>query len=262
MTATTKLALELLQNNAANQALANTTFAQLNQLVQASVADRINTPPDSPANEALYIITATATGVWAGKENQLAYWLTSTNAWQFIAPREGMLVHVNDEDLYYKYTGSAWMIFSTGGGGSGTAIGFLAKPNTGVQQSIPAGVFTKVLFQVESFDTNALYDSANSRFQPTIAGLYVVMATTGINHTAGTDTGKRFIATITLNGSTTLASGSIGVNNQASSVMTTVAAVYMNGTTDYVEILVRQDMGANKDFNLDASALSAVYMGA
>lgn len=118
MTATTKLALELLQNNAANQTLANTTFAQLNQLVQAGVVDRTNTPPGSPADEALYIITATATGAWAGKENQLAYWLTSTNAWQYVLPREGMLVHVNDEDVYYKYNGSAWEILATGGGSS------------------------------------------------------------------------------------------------------------------------------------------------
>lgn len=117
MTATTKLDLELLQNSAANQTLANETFHQLNQLVQASVVDRATTPPGSPANEALYLIIATATGIWAGKENQLAYWLTSTSAWQYITPREGMLVHVNDEDDYYSFDGSAWAVFSGGGGG-------------------------------------------------------------------------------------------------------------------------------------------------
>lgn len=116
MTATTKLDLELLQNGAANQTLSNETFHQLNQLVQAAVVDRATTPPGSPANEALYLIIATATGVWAGKENQLAYWLTSTSAWQYVTPREGMIVHVNDEDVFYKYDGSAWAIFSAGGG--------------------------------------------------------------------------------------------------------------------------------------------------
>lgn len=115
MTATTKLDLELLQNGAANQTLANETFHQLNQIVQASIVDRLTTPPGSPANEALYLIVATATGAWAGKENQLAYWLTSTNAWQYIDPREGMFVHVNDENEYYTYDGSAWSIFSSGG---------------------------------------------------------------------------------------------------------------------------------------------------
>ncbi|CAE6907007.1 conserved protein of unknown function [Pseudomonas marincola] len=120
---TTKLALTDLANGQANYLNANATFAQLNQLVQAGVVDRLATPPGSPANEALYIITATATGVWAGKENQLAYWLTSgTPAWYYVTPREGMLVHVNDEDVYYKYTGSAWEVFSGGGGGSGVDI--------------------------------------------------------------------------------------------------------------------------------------------
>lgn len=115
MTATTKLALELLANAAANQTLANTTFAQLNQLVQPAVVDKdLATPPGSPANEALYIVAGSPTGAWSGKAGQLAYWLTSTNAWQFIVPREGFLVHVNDENDYYKYDGSAWAVFNPG----------------------------------------------------------------------------------------------------------------------------------------------------
>lgn len=112
MTTTSKLALELLANAPANQTLANTTFAQLNQLVQAAVVDRVNAPPGSPADEALYIVTATATGAWTGKENQLAYWLTTAGAWQYIVPREGFLVHVNDESAYYTYNGSSWAIFT------------------------------------------------------------------------------------------------------------------------------------------------------
>lgn len=120
MTATSKLGLELLQNGAANQILANTTFATLNQLVQAAVVDKdLSSPPGSPLDEALYIVAASPTGAWSMKSGQLAYWLTSTNAWQFIVPREGMLVHVNDEDVYYKYTGSTWQVFSAGGGGGG-----------------------------------------------------------------------------------------------------------------------------------------------
>lgn len=116
MTATTKLALELLQNGAANQALANTTFAQLNQIVQAGAVDKdLSTPPGSPANESLYIVASGNWGSGSDKTGQLAYWLTGANAWQYIVPREGFLVHVNDEDVYYKHTGSAWEIFTGGG---------------------------------------------------------------------------------------------------------------------------------------------------
>ncbi|SEE14231.1 DUF2793 domain-containing protein [Pseudomonas coleopterorum] len=120
MTATNKLGLELLQNAAANQTLANTTFALLNQLVQAGVADKdLAAPPASPADESLYIVGASATGAWAGRDGQLAYWLITAGAWQFIEPREGFFLHVNDEDVFYKFTGAAWEVFSGGSGGGG-----------------------------------------------------------------------------------------------------------------------------------------------
>lgn len=128
MTATTKLGLELLASGAANQVLANTTFAQLNQLVQAGVVDKdLATPPGSPANEALYIVAASPTGAWAGKAGQLAYWVSSTGAWQFVVPLAGWRVSVLDEldangiAKVYGYSGSAWVLPESSGGGSSIA---------------------------------------------------------------------------------------------------------------------------------------------
>lgn len=115
---TTKLALTDLANGQANYLNGNETFAQLNQLVQAGVVDKdLATPPGSPADEALYIVAASPTGLWSGQAGKLAYWLSAAGAWTFITPREGFLVHVNDEDTYYKYDGSSWAVFSSGGGG-------------------------------------------------------------------------------------------------------------------------------------------------
>lgn len=150
MPQTTKLGLELLQNGAANQILGNATFAQLNQLVQAGVVDKdLATPPGSPANEALYIVAGSPTGAWAGKAGQLAYWLTSTNAWQFIVPREGMLVHVNDEDVYYKYTGSAWSVMTTGMTNPMTTAGdIIIGVGSGVPARLGAGTDGHVLTMV------------------------------------------------------------------------------------------------------------------
>lgn len=122
--ASTKLGLESLQNNAANQTLANLNFALLNQLVQAAVLDKdLATPPSSPANESLYIVATSATGAWAGQDGKLAYWLSDANAWTFIAPRAGYSVRVLDETeasglpLVYGYTGSAWTKRDSSGGG-------------------------------------------------------------------------------------------------------------------------------------------------
>lgn len=128
MTATNKLALELLANSPGNQVLANTTFAQLNQLVMPAVVDKdLATPPGSPANEALYIVAGSPTGAWVGKAGQLAYWLTSTNAWQFIVPLAGWRVSMLDEldangiPKIYGYSGSAWALPESGGGSSSFA---------------------------------------------------------------------------------------------------------------------------------------------
>lgn len=127
MPTTTKLGLELLQNNAANQTLANETFARLNQLLQAGVVDKdLTAPPASPADEALYIVGGSATGAWAGKDKQLAFWLTSKNAWTFVMPRAGFAVRVLDEldsaglPVMYGYTGSAW-VRQTAGATTGSA---------------------------------------------------------------------------------------------------------------------------------------------
>lgn len=178
MTATTKLALELLANAAANQTLANTTFAQLNQLVQAGVVDKdLATPPGSPANEALYIVAGSPTGAWSGKAGQLAYWLTSTGAWQFIVPREGFLVHVNDENDFYKYDGAAWSAFSASGGGGADAFGCLVQSSASL--SVPNTTLTYATFTTEIVDNGSMADlgSANDRITIAEDGIYLVFGT-------------------------------------------------------------------------------------
>lgn len=157
MTTTTKLGLELLANQPANQILANTTFAQLNQLVQAGVVDKdLATPPGSPANEALYIVASSPTGAWAGKAGQLAYWLTSTGAWQFIVPRAGFAVRVLDEldasnlPLLYSYSGSAWVRDTNQGltNPMTTAADIIIAGSGGAPQRLAAGANGKVLKMV------------------------------------------------------------------------------------------------------------------
>ena len=49
---------------------------------------------------------ASPTGAWAGQAGKLGYF---SQTWQFITPREGMTIWVNDEDLRYSYNGSAWV---------------------------------------------------------------------------------------------------------------------------------------------------------
>lgn len=72
-----------------------------------SVLDRLAAPPGSPTNGQRYLIIATASGAWAGKENQIAQYVT--NAWQYTTPTEGMCAYVDDEDLLYIFNGTSWV---------------------------------------------------------------------------------------------------------------------------------------------------------
>lgn len=84
----------------------NESLAILDAIVQCAAIDRTNTPPGSPADGDVYLLSTTPTGVWSGKANHIAYYDDST--WHFITPREGMNVWVKDEDISYIYSGSAW----------------------------------------------------------------------------------------------------------------------------------------------------------
>jgi len=81
------------------------------------VADRVTAPPGTCADGANYIIIATATGAFNGKEGQIAT-AVGTNAasgWYYRelgAIDEGVLAYVQDEDAEYKWDGSAWVAYS------------------------------------------------------------------------------------------------------------------------------------------------------
>lgn len=146
---TTKLGLTDLVNGQANYLNANQTFALLNQLVQGAVVDKdLSAPPSSPADESLYIVAASATGAWAGKSGFLAFWLNSVGLWTFVTPREGMWFHVNDEDAFYKYTGSAWAVFSGGGGGMTNPMTTPADIIVGGASGAPSRLAKGAAFQV------------------------------------------------------------------------------------------------------------------
>ena len=93
-------------------------------------------------------------------------------------------------------------------------------------QALSAGVYTKVLFDTEVFDTNSNFTS--SRFTPTIAGYYQVNTN------------------IYASGATTNTQISFYKNGSANSTPVYISAnyimqgatdlIYCNGSTDYVEV--------------------------
>ena len=110
---------------------------------------------------------------------------------------------------------------------SGNGPAFFATKGSGGNQSIPANTLTKVTFPNEGYDTNGNYNTTNSRFTPTVAGIYLVRYGVAYTNTAGTQ------AFITKNGS--LFSG----QNSSSDWIEVVALVDMNGSTDYIECAIQ-----------------------
>ena len=116
-------------------------------------------------------------------------------------------------------------------------------------QSITSGVWTKIQFDTERFDTAGEFDpTTNYRFTPTVAGHYFV--TGCISGESGTNDSNQCTGAIFKN-------GSYYTNHNFSSsaifrrfpCMTT-AVVYMNGSTDYIELFGSiSSTGASVEFN-------------
>jgi hypothetical protein len=108
---------------------------------------------------------------------------------------------------------------------SGNMPAFSAYNSTGT--SLTGSANTKVLFQTEEFDTNSNF--ASSTFTPTVAGYYQITA----NVQWGTATESQCY--IYKNGSNFKQGTNIATSTKGCAI---TALIYMNGTTDYLEIYV------------------------
>ena len=108
---------------------------------------------------------------------------------------------------------------------------------TGTTQSAPSSsVSTKLVFGTEVTDTNSNYDPSTSRFQPTVAGYYDIKS--GMQITGTQASGTFLNLSLFKNGSQYLAIAS--ANSQAFPQMVSSVIVYLNGSSDYVEVYQQQ----------------------
>ena len=109
-------------------------------------------------------------------------------------------------------------------------------------QSIPNGTMTKVQLNTELFDTNSNFDpTTNYRFTPTVAGYYQVVGGVYYSFSSGSvqvaiwKNGGQIFVTV--------------ANSSTNGVLTPVSGlVYMNGTTDYLELYTLQASGGSQNF--------------
>jgi hypothetical protein len=136
---------------------------------------------------------------------------------------------------------NAGTMITTGSTFAGTGPAFSASSTTSL--TLTSGVWYKVIFNQENFDTNNNYDpTTNYRFTPTVAGYYQINSCVAGDAVTNTNIWTMAIAK---NG-TRIASGSQAannVNNGQASMCSFI--VYCNGSTDYIEIFAIQTSGTN-----------------
>ena len=109
-------------------------------------------------------------------------------------------------------------------------------------QTFSNSTFTKLQVNTEIFDTNSNYDpTTNYRFTPTVAGYYQI---NGNITFAGATTGYCQIG-IYKNGGVYVFGSGIQNNNNIGGQIQAASVIYLNGSTDYVELYGWQNSGGN-----------------
>ncbi|MEV0902885.1 hypothetical protein [Actinoplanes sp. NPDC049802] len=126
-----------------------------------------------------------------------------------------------------------------------------------VAQALPDATFTAITFTAEDYDTHGFHSTSTntSRITPTVAGYYRF---TGTVTWEGQTTGVGLDAHFRLNGTTSIA-GAVripGTTTIAAQQLTVTVA--MNGTTDYIELMGRQDSAGSDNTQVNPPLTSAV----
>jgi hypothetical protein len=118
----------------------NQALTTLDVLAQATVINATTTtPPGSPTDGQAWIVGASATGAWAGKDKQIAAWFSG---WKFYQPKEGWLCWDQTQDKLFVYDGAAWAVAPAGVGSTlRAADGAVATPGFAFDLDLDTGIY-------------------------------------------------------------------------------------------------------------------------
>ena len=113
----------------------------------------------------------------------------------------------------------------------------------GTAQTFSTGTWAKLNLQTEEFDTNNNFDSTtNYRFTPTVAGYYQLNGNVYVTFSISPGNNHAVGCAIYKNGTEVKEGNVIRQTTVAGSCGAVVSAlIYMNGTTDYVELYYYTD---------------------
>lgn len=85
----------------------NEAIRLLDAVVHLSVKSRTQVAaPVTPESGERYIVAAAATGVWAGKDGMIAFFVDG--GWSFLAIATGWIAYIEDESALMAYDGVSW----------------------------------------------------------------------------------------------------------------------------------------------------------
>ena len=225
----------------------NEALRLLDAMVQLSVLDRdLTAPPASPADGDRYLVAASASGLWAGWDLNVAFWIDGV--WQRLVPRPGWLAWVADEATLFAWDGLALdsigvpqdvsdaifslvnsadptkrALFSLSGITTGTTRTF-TLPNTSSELAILAGTqtfsgnktFSGTLTASGTVTVSAAAASIGTATTTATYGMGTGATTTGVSKTVNLGTGGASGSTTVLNiGSATAGAGGTTVMSTA-----------------------------------------------
>lgn len=124
---------------------------------------------------------------------------------------------------------------------------------SGYQGGVSQSTFTKATLNAEYYDTNNNFNTSTNRFTPTVAGYYQINAVVSLGSAGGTYPSGGQVA-IYKNGSGVWGNQIASPSNQILSCSCS-GLVYMNGSTDYLELYGYMTGGSSGAYNGDGGTI-------
>jgi hypothetical protein len=174
MSTTARLALPYIApQQAQKQVTYNEAMAQLDRLVQPMVKSRtLSAPPGGLADGDSYIVAASGSGAWTGKDGKVATWLDG--GWEFLTPGEGWLAFVEDDAEFVLRRSGAWSSLIAADSfedGAWTPALQFGGAATGIAYATQSGRFRRVGHEVTVTARIVLSSKGSASGTAQIAGL-------------------------------------------------------------------------------------------